>query len=269
MANSAKGLIESTLARYGLRSLARWAWRKYLRGDSVEEIMLELRQTRAYKTRFPAMEELSRRGRALSEEEYIDYERNVRNLARQHGLPLNRFGNRQYISDLLLADISIAEAQSRMQLAQAASTTAPREYREQASRLYGLRGGDWTSMWLETDKTLPELEKQFAALSIAGEATIADLGQLSRAQAERMVEAGITREQARQGFATVSRELAQRLPGEVESALGRSRVAGGAVGLGGADELERRRRQRISRFAGGGGAVLTQEGATGLGSASR
>lgn len=268
MATSARGLIENTLARYGLRSLASWAWNKYLRGDSVEEIMLELRETRSYKNRFPAMQELAESGRGITEEEYISYEQTIRRLAQQHGLSPNRYGSRSYIAELLTRDISPTEAQARMELAQAASTTAPQEYKEQASRLYGIGRGDWESIWLETDRTLPELEKQFAAASVAGEATLSNLGEISRQQAERMVEAGVTREQARQGFASVSTQLAQRLPGEVESGLGRNWVAGGSVGLSAADALQRRRRQRISRFAGGGQAAATERGVTGIGTAS-
>lgn len=262
---SAKGIIENTLARYGLGSLADWAWKRWLGGDSIEEIMLEMRTRKEYKARFPAMEELGKQGRAISEEAYISYEQSIRNLVSQHGLDMTLYGARSYIADLLLKDISPAEAQSRMELAEAASTTAPMEYRQAASRLYGISSAQWASIWLETDKTLPKLEKQFAASMLAGEVTMANLGDLSKAMSERLVEAGIGRDQARQGTSRLSPELVGRLPGEVESGLGTDTAFAGSVGVGdAAAKLRRRVNQRISQFAGGGGAATTEEGAVGL-----
>lgn len=266
---SAKGIIEETLARYGLSSLASWAWNQYIAGNSIEEIMLAMRQQPDYKARFPAMEQLAKEGRAISEEAYVQYEQTIRSLVSAHGLPMNIYGARNYVADLLVNDVSASEAQSRMQLAQAASFTAPPEYREQAARLFGITPAMWTSLWLETDRTLPELERMYTASAIAGEATVRNLGDLSRSMAERLANAGITQEQARQGLQNASRELAGRLPGEVESALGTDTAVGGALGLGAErTQLERRRRQRIAAFAGGGGFATTQRG-TSIGTANR
>lgn len=266
---SAKAIIQSTLERYGLGTLAEWAWNQHLGGNSIEEIMLQMRQTKEYKARFPAMETLGKEGRAISEEEYMQYEQTIRQLVSAHGLPMNIYGQSDYIAELLIGDISAAEAQQRMQLAESASLTAPAEFREEAARLYGITPAQWASIWLETDRTLPELERTFTAAAIAGEATIRDLGQLSRQMAERVANAGVTPEQAREGLAAASRELGSRLPGEAESALGTDALVGGALGLGAErTALERRRRQRIATFAGGGGFAGTQRGTT-VGSATR
>lgn len=228
---SARGIIEATLARYGLGSLADWAWDRWQDGQSMEQIMLEMRTTTAYKNRFPAMEQLAQEGRAITEEAYMEYESTIRQLTSQFGLPTSIYGARDYISELLISDVSPSEAQSRMQLASAASLTAPPEYREAAADLFGITQSQWTSLWLETERTLPELERLFAASAIAGEATIADLGQLSSAMAERIADAGISREQARQAFTEVAGSLTARLPGESQQALGANTVAAGSVGL--------------------------------------
>lgn len=263
---SARGIIEATLARYGLGSLADWAWERWLDGQSMEQIMLDMRKTTTYKNRFPAMEQLGQEGRAISEEAYMQYEATIRQLTSQFGLPTSIYGSREYVAELLIADVSPVEAQSRMQLASAASLTAPPEYREQAAELFGISQSQWTSLWLETERTLPELERLFAATAIAGEATISDLGQLSSSMAERIADAGISREQARQQFTEVAGSLTARLPGEKQQGLGADTVAAGAVGLGTeARDLERRRRSRIAQFAGGGSFATTTQGATGLG----
>jgi hypothetical protein len=270
MADSAQALIKGTLDRYGLGSLATWAWTRYQAGDSFEEILLEMRNTATYKARFPAMDTLGKKGLAMSEEAYIEYERGLSQLIMRFGLPAEVYNSREYVADLLVKNISLSEAQSRMELAQAASSTSPIEYREAAARMFGISAGQWASMWLETDRTLPVLEKQFAQASLAGEATIANIGELSSTMAQRLVEAGVTREQARQGLTRASRELTLRLPGEVEGGLGTDVVTAGAIGVGQEREaFEKRRRQRIAAFAGAGGFVTTGEGAGGLGSTRR
>ena len=98
---------------------------------------------------------------------------------------------------------------------------------------------------------------------------MAGLGEVGREVSERMVEAGISREQARQGLSRASYELGQRLPGEAEAGLGTETLVAGALGVGQArEDFERRVRQRVAAFAAGGGTVVTQ-GGTGLGSTRR
>jgi hypothetical protein len=265
MADSAQGLIRSTLDRYGLGSLADWAWALYKLGNSMEEILLEMRTTKEYKTRFPAMEQLAKEGRAMSEEAVIQYETGLLNMVTRFGLPRELYASRGYVTQLLLKGVALPEVQSRMELAQAASVTAPLEFRMAVNRLYGVSAGQLTSFWLETDRTLPLLEKQFASATIAAETTMANLGDLSRTMAERLVEAGIGREQARQGLTRASYELTAKLPGEAEAGLGADIVAAGVLGVGQErNAFERRLRQRLAAFAGGGGAITTEKGATGL-----
>lgn len=268
MADSARGLIMDYLGRYGLGDLGDWAWKKYLNGDSIEEIMVEMRNTDIYKNRFPAMETLAKEGRAITEQEYISYEQGLRNLVVQYGVPLNLYTSRDYVAELLTKGVALTEVNRRMQLGQAASTTTPIEYMQEASRLYGVTPGQWASMWMETDRTLPELEKQFAAASIAGEVTMASIGDLSRTMAERLVEAGITTEQARQGVTRVTGEFSRTLPGESTN-LSTDQLVAGALGVGGdaTKQFDNRFKRRLSQFMGGGGVYTTEQG-VGLGSTS-
>jgi hypothetical protein len=270
MADSALGLISATLSRYGLSELAAWAWNQYLAGNSPEEIMLKIRQRVEYKTRFPAMEALEKAGRAITEEEYISYEQGLRALVTQYGLPQSLYGSRDYVADLLVKDISLVEAKARMELASTASLTMPLEMRTALNRLYGVTAGQLTSFWLEPDATLPMLQKQFAAATLAGEATMAGLGEVSRSTAENLVSAGVGQEQARQGLTRASYELGAKLPGEVEAGLGTDKLVSGALGVGQARyDFERRVRQRIAAFASGGSALTTTAGAGGLGTTRR
>ena len=88
---SAMAQINGFLGAYGLADLGAWAWAKWQNNESVDQIMLELRSTPQYKTRFPAMDELSRQGRAINETDYIGYESTVRQLIRAAGLPAGMY----------------------------------------------------------------------------------------------------------------------------------------------------------------------------------
>src|SRR5262245_5462889 len=96
---SAKQLITNFLTNYGLGSLYTWAWNKYLAGESVAQIMLELRDTKEYKQRFPAMATLAKDGRAITEQDYINYEQGVRSLLQQYGIAPEMYSSRADIAD--------------------------------------------------------------------------------------------------------------------------------------------------------------------------
>src|SRR5689334_18836184 len=84
---SARAILDDTLAQYGLSGLGDRLWQQYLNGEPIEQIMVDLRKTPEYKARFPGMEALSKKGRAISEGEYISIERGYAQLFREYGLP--------------------------------------------------------------------------------------------------------------------------------------------------------------------------------------
>jgi hypothetical protein len=271
MADSARAVLRKQMEEFGLGTLADWAWQRYLElGEgSEDQIMLEMRQRPEYKQRFPAMDQLSKEGRAIPEAEYIAYEKDVREIVQAYGLPAGVWDSAEAIAKGIVNNVSASEVKSRADIAAASQYTAPPEVRSALQQMYGLSGGDLTAYWLNPDNALPVLEKQYAAARIGAEATMRGLGQVSTGTAERMVEAGITAEQARQGLSSTSRELAVALPGE-DNALGVDNVALGAVGVGEAGEaLRRRRNLRGAVFAQGGGFAAGAEGVSGLGSSSR
>lgn len=264
--NSAYQIVVSTLRRYGLGNLGEWAWRLYKGNQPVESIMLQLYDRAEFKARFPAFEELRQKNKAITVDQYLDYEKTVAKVAQSYGLPKEVYASKQYIRRLLLADVDPTELQKRAQLAQAATTTVPVEVRTALSRLYGVGPGELTSWFLEPDETTGLLEKRFAASQIAAEYKIDNLGDLSRVSAERITEAGVTTEAARQAFATIG-DLAGKLPGEEGTALG-EQAALGAVGIN-PEKLDQKRRARLASSVAGGSAYVSDAGATGAGTTTR
>lgn len=93
MANqNAFAMLKQVLRRYGLESLASWAFSALRDNTPPEQILLDLRETKEYKKRFPAMALRQRAGlRALSEEEYLNNEEAYRRTLNQFGLPGHMF----------------------------------------------------------------------------------------------------------------------------------------------------------------------------------
>jgi hypothetical protein len=234
-------------------------------GYDGEAVSVLIRTTPEYKQRFPAMEALSQKGRAISEREYIDYEKAASGLERRYGLPEGMLmGN---VTGLLTNEVSATELNDRVMLASAASIQAPSEVKNTFMDYYGISEGGLTAYFLDANKATPLLEKQYAASLIGVEATRQGIG-IDVYGAENLQGLGVTQEQARQGF------------GQVAQATGLTQGRGDTVtqqqlisGTFSQDEksleaIDRASKARTGRFQGGGQFVSSNTGVSGLGSAA-
>lgn len=269
--DSAYQIIHDALKTYGLGALSDWAWNLYKNNKVADwdSLKLQVYDRPEFKTRFPAFQALRDDGRAISVDDYRNYEQTIGRMVQGFGLPKEVYTSPTYIAKLLTHDVDPTEFQKRAQMAQAATTTVPVEVRSALQRFYNVAPGDLTSWFLETEQTQGLLEKRFASAQLAGEYRMQSLRDISEATASRMAEAGVSTETARQAFSHVG-NLSGQLPGEAEGELGANVAALGAVGVGPeAERLARRRAQRGAAFAAGGTAVTGEGGATGLGTTAR
>lgn len=272
MATSARGVVEQALAEYGIteryrandgRSLADWAWDRYLDTGDLTVVMQELRSQQGFKDRFPAYESLAKDGRAISPEAYVAYEKQMLGLAQAYGVPDGIF-DMTYVTQMLLNDVSPSEASERFALNAEASLTAPPEVRDALADMYGVTEGGLLAFYLDADRALPVIQQQYTAAQIQGAALERQFS-LDRAQVEGLASRGVTYEQARQAaqVADVSRGLAG------EEGLGEQDLL--LAGLGDSRairDVTRAAMTRQNRFRGGGSAAAEQAGVTGLGEAS-
>ena len=111
---------------YGLTSLYETMVKYIKEGYNDSAIMSLIKTTPEYKQRFPAMEALAKKNRAITEGQYIEYERRAAELERQFGLPSNMLqGN---VTQLLTNEVGMDELNDRVVLASGASVTAPQEF---------------------------------------------------------------------------------------------------------------------------------------------
>ena len=265
--NAIIGTLKAAFAEYGLSELFPEVER-YARQDLTEgAILIELRKTQAYKNRFPAMDALSRKGRVITEGEYIAFERNAAQLERAYGLPAGMLDARDTIANLLTNEVSARELEERVTLAAAGAFQTSQEMRDTFQRFYGIGSGGLTAYFLDPDKALPLLNKQYVSSQIGAEAAMQDITIESRL-AEELVTAGVDREQARAGFGQV-RGLRGLSAGRGDVATQEQLIGATLQGQQDAAESVRRAQAaRVGRFQQGGGALTTQGGVTGAGTAA-
>jgi hypothetical protein len=144
---------------------------------------------------------------------------------------------------------------------------APQELKDTFRDFYGIDEGGLTAYYLDPDKALPLLEKQYASAQIGVEARMQQLD-VGMSMSERLQQFGITREQARAGFSTVSQR--RSLTEGRGDTVSQQQLIGGELMQEQDSQAAFRRAQsaRLGRFAQGGQQVSGQEGVTGLGSAA-
>jgi hypothetical protein len=244
-----------------------------IKGASSLEITQEIRQSDSYDKRFPGMDLRAAAGMsAISEAEYITLEDNYRNTLRTSGLSKEFADNDALYAGLIAGDVSAAELQTRVALAETAANGADPAILAQIEQFYPemLEGNRLVEYYLDPEGAVnlyeEERRQRAAGLSVA---TLRTVGQgLDVGMAEALERENIqTREiQSRLGQ---RRGLTDRLLGE-ETALTASELASGEFGLEAeqATKLRRRREERVAGFSGRGGALTNNSGIQGLGTAN-
>ena len=238
-----------------------------IEGDSDLAVTQQLRASTEYNERFPVMAQRATLGLPrLSEATVLKMERAYRSSMRQAGLedpPLD------YMTQWLVGDVSDAELQTRIALAETAVRTANTETKQQLKDLYNIDDTDLLSYYLDPDEATDifEARLQLEAAGISAASIRGAGAALGVGAAERLQASGVQ-----------AREVEQRLgrrAGLLEDLIGSEgltadELAEGEFGtdLEAATELQRLTAERLSAFQGTGGVLADRGGITGLGSAS-
>lgn len=271
---SARAIVNDFLAQFGLGALGEWAWQQYTRlgggSDALSYIGSEMTKQPAFKARFPAYDALAKAGKAMSPAEMLAYEDAARQIFHDAGLPPSFYDSPDDFAKFMVADVSAAELQGRVQIAQKAAVSAPAQVRSELQRLYGIDQGQLTAYWLDPAKARPILERQYTSAEIASQATTTGFGTLDRTMAEQLAAQGVTGEQAQAGFGELAQSRGlfdQQVQGE--DAIDNVTQIGATFSNDAAAKLRIKRRQqsRKADFGGGTGFGATDKGVTSLGTA--
>ena len=212
---SAYSLLFSEFERYGMGALVEPLKQFIQDGISPSEFTLRLRETDAYKKRFAANAQRVAKGlRALSEAEYVTMEDQYQNVMRQYGLPdtyytRGEMGRQEGFEKFLAGDVSAVELEDRISTAQKRVLNANPEVTQALKQFYpDITNADILAYTLDPKNAIENIKRKVTAAEIGGAALQAGL-QTGLARAEELGAAGITKQQAQQGFQTVA-EIAPR-----------------------------------------------------------
>ena len=265
---SAYDLLLQQFNQYGLGALVEPLKGLIISGASPAEFTIKLRESDAYKKRFAANASRIANGlAAISEAEYLGLEDQYQNIMRNYGLPQEYYtrgemGTQEGFNKFIANDVSAAELEDRIMTAQNRVLKANPEVLTSLKQFYpDINNGDILAYTLDPTKGLDAIKRKVTAAEIGGGALQAGLG-ITGARAEELTAAGITKQQAQQGFRTVA-DVAPR-GGQLAAIYGESpytqQTAEQEVfGLAGSTEAAKQRKKLVgleqAAFAGRSGAA--------------
>jgi hypothetical protein len=264
---SAYDLLFQQFNQYGLGALVEPLKGLIISGASPAEFTIKLRETDAYKKRFAANAARIQKGlTAISEAEYLGLEDQYQNIMRNYGLPENYYtrgdmGRQEGFERFIANDVSAAELEDRVMTAQNRVINANPEVLASLREFYpDITNSDILAYTLDPTKGLTDIKRKVTAAEIGGAATQAGLG-ITGTRAGELGAAGITKQQAQQGFQTVA-EVAPR-GGQLaeiykQSPYTQTTAEAEVFGLAGSVEAARQRKKLTSletaAFSGSAGA---------------
>jgi hypothetical protein len=207
---SAYDLLFQQFNQYGLGALVEPLKGLIISGASPAEFTIKLRESDAYKKRFSANQARIQKGlAAISEAEYLGLEDQYQNIMRNYGLPESysargEMGTQEGFNKFIANDVSAAELEDRIMTAQNRVINANPEVLASLKAFYpDITNGDILAYTLDPTKALTDIKRKVTAAEIGGAATQAGL-QTGIVRAEELGAAGITKQQAQQGFGTIA-----------------------------------------------------------------
>ena len=265
-------VVDDLVRSYGLdQSVADFIKGEMTTGQSRTAIAMKIRELPAYNLRFPAMKARIDAGLpALTENEYMALETDYRSAMQAAGLPSDFSDSPDDFSVLIAGDVSVAELQSRVALAEQALDTANQDTIAQLQTFYDLPKGSLTAYFLDPERAKNVFEQnrrmEAAGLSAGAMRAVGPSQGLKRGTAERLQREGVAQSQL------IQRLSARR--GLAEATLGAEALTADELALGefgitpeSVSRVRRETEQRASRFAGQAGTLMDRTGFTGLGEA--
>lgn len=258
--------INSLFKQYGLGSLAHKIYEFVKNGYGADTISILLQDTPEYKRRFAGNEARTKAGMSvLSPAEYISIENSYRQVMRQSGLPEGFYDSTNDFTGFISSDVSPTELQGRVDLATQATALANPAYKQALAQM-GLGQGELAAYFLDPERALPILQKSAATAAIGAEALQRGLA-FDQQYASELATAGVSRDQASQGYAKVADEFSDlKTLGQIYGGGWTQRMAEEDVFVGGTgasqqrEKLISREKGSFTGSAGGARSGLAQKG---------
>jgi hypothetical protein len=130
--------LQDLFNRAGLGDLASWYVKRIREGATEDQIAIEIYDQPEYKTRFPAMEALRKRGQTITEGEYIQLERAYAQALSAYSLKGSAFDKKETYTRLIEADIDVQSLEERLADAQMVAQATDENIRKALAESYGI-----------------------------------------------------------------------------------------------------------------------------------
>lgn len=247
-------------------------YNEYKSGLPLSRIVDDIRQTPQYTQRFPGMAALAKTGNRISEAEYITKENADRTLLQTYlGPSASQYNTTAQLGNLIANNVSTAELQGRLQAANDAVLQAD-PHTVQWLKDNGLTQGDLTAYWLNPDVALADVQRRANMGQLGGIADSAGFGNISADQAKQLSLAGISNDQAKQGFGQLGLDgqFQQALPGNESPTVTQQQLIDATFNndANAQAQLNRVRGARVAQFQDNGAFATDSKGVIGLGTAN-
>jgi len=255
--------LQVLLNRYGLGKLEANVRDLIARGiTDGEAILFQLRDTEDFRTRFKANAARAKAGLPeLDPATYIGLEEQYRETLRRNLGPemFDVYDDPEDFRKLIEGDVSPAELQERVNEGYRLVADADPEVKRQMQTLYNVNEQQLVGYFLNPAKATPVLTRQAQAAKVAARAREQAGFQLGATTAEDLIARGYTPSQAQQVFQEVGQLAGLYSEMTGEQMLSQEQKVGAAFGFDvqAQQEIERRARQRVAEFQGGGGFART------------
>lgn len=200
---SATSAVMSVLSAYGLGSLANDVIKYVKRGYDAQTIYLELQNTTAWQKRFSGNAARLKKGLpALSPADYLSTESAYRQVLSQYGLPKGFYDDQSDLAKFIGNDVSPSELQSRAQMYTQFAVNSD-SATHKALQQYGLGTGDLVAYLMNPGRALPLIQKRAQQVQVAAAAIRQGVG-VGKGLVNRLVDNGVTADQAQAGFGQVA-----------------------------------------------------------------
>jgi hypothetical protein len=200
-----KEFFKTTLTNWGLSGLIEDSLKFVDQGFSDDVVVLKLQETAAWKQRFAANEQRKAKGlEIIDPATYLQLESDYQSAMRAVGLPKGFYDSTSDFTNLIAADLSPAEFNSRLNAAAQVVEGADPLFKQELKRFYGLSDGDMIAYALDPDKALPLIERKVQTVQFGAEATRQGINVGLETAETFGGTMGIGQEQARAGFQQVA-----------------------------------------------------------------
>ena len=160
--------LKAMFDAYGLGSLATFINKRIMEDASEDAVLLELYEQPEYKVRFPGIANLRAKKRTITENEYMNIEKQMTQTARFFDLPTGFYDNPDDFGKLIGNEVSAKEYQDRLQVGQDLARQMSPSARAQLQEFYNVGEGGITAYVLDPERALALIQKQSKAAQFVG-----------------------------------------------------------------------------------------------------